>query len=972
MKRLLAAGLLLLALSGLAHGAFGIFQTYAPTFPTNSNLRQENMFGLTGSAWNNFTGNYTPGLGNPAVATDDFYHQNGISGFRPYDLLDPSFTGACATAGAAIAATAGKGRYVWPLFPDHGDGGSTVWNNSFRFRLGYSNDPGVFPTTMGFFSPVDLSTTSPTISTVTASISNGSGGAGNILNVTAYTGLIPYSNSRATVSGAGVTTASITAGPSNGQTGNYTINGAAQLVVSQTMTISANGSYGLYYNPSLICNPDDVTTPFWISGEGNWSNTQHVNGVIKSADLTTWTTAAPTHNPLDFGTWSSFQRINRIGTGSWNSKGYQAAYPQNGNVFARSTWTSTDGLVWAPGTINLNQCIPASAQVGTTTSCTGSNVLSFDQTQSPTTITVGGSTWIMGKFDTYTGGSRVGNQYVGRASVDANLSVIDTPAPVMVSSAYAGEYPGPSYLQTVTGYVEDGIAHYYAVKGWPISNGIWFQAYLKTYANNGACAANPTINGQVGFFQFTGSSSGTTLTVSALGTGTIQLGSLIYGNGISNGANVIIVNQIGGTPNGVGTYTISVSTTVGSGTISGSSCGGLWQSNVDYLTEVIDSSAAAGAAPVGVRASCSGSTATINWYSGALPTDTMRLYRGTTAGSQPTLVGNFTGGVATDTGMTLNSVTYYKMVYVNSGVEQKNRVVSTYCSASSAFVNAHLTRALANGADATTCNRTWMDTFDGWLTSNSRTSNLQFATMPEFCLIQNGSNQISKIFDMGTTRLPRGGDYTPTAPASTTYSATGINSKPAWVNGVNTAQGYYGGGLVNNIRRKTQITLFAAYKKPGTAAFTPLASGEVGTMRTIKMSHTSGTPGTISCSLSDATQTLTATAPVAGLATDVHTSTCTFDGTNLTAYSDAVAGTPVPGLVIPSPDLAPSDALTGAIGIANEMPFLGSGSTSSKYRASTDAYIFSNNEALSSVRAQMVFDAALTGGQITSLDTLVR
>lgn len=966
MKRFLASALLLFLLVGLGHAAYFQGQTYLPNVTPNPNLRQDNFFGINEAAWQSFTGNYTPGLGNPAVSTDDYYHQNGLSGMRPYDLLDPSFTGACATAGAVIAGTAGKGRYFWPLFPDHGDGGSAVWNNSFSFRFGYSNDPGVLPSAMAAISLSSLATSNPAISTITASISNGSGGPGNTLNVTAYTGLIPYSSSRATVSGAGVTTANITAGPSNGQTGNYTISGAAQLVASQTMTVSANGSYSLYYDPTLICNPDDATTPFWLYAEGNWSNTQHVMGVIKSADLDTWTTAIPTHNPLDFNTWSSFQRINRISTGNWVSKGFEVGYPQNGNVFARSTWTSTDGLVWTPGASNLNQCIPASSQVGTTTSCSGTSK-SFLAYQSPYVVTIAGTPWVLGQINSYVSGTRIGSQWAGRVAVDSNQSVIDTPAAVNISDAYGGVYPGPSYLQTVTGYVEDGIAHYYGVKGWPISNGIWFQAYLATYSNNGGCAANPTVNGQQGYFQFTGSSSTTTLTVQSLGTGTIQIGSIIYGNGIANNANVRIVNQINGTPNGVGDYTITPSTTVSLGTITGSSCGGLWQQSLDYFTEIVDVTAAAGAAPVGVRASCAGSTATINWYTGVTPTDTMRLYRGTTAGSQTTLVGDFSGGTATDTGMSLNVVTYYKLVYLNGGVEQKNRVVNTYCSSSIySEVNAHITRALAAGADSTTCNRTFMDTYYGWLTSNSRKNNLLFATMPDFCVTQNGSNQISKIFDMGTTRLPRGGDYTPTTPASTTYSATGINSKPAWVNGINTAQGYYGGGLLNNIRRKTQITLFAAYQKPNTFKFTPLAWGENGGMQ---LSHTAGSPGTISCTLYDATHPVTATASITGLATDVHTGACTFDGTNLTAYSDGVAGTPQAGLIIPSPNLSPPDALTGQIGVSSTVTFLGSGSASSKY---VGGYVFSNNEAQSSVRANMIYDIALPGSEVASLDALVR
>jgi len=970
MKRISAALCLLLLLSGLAHAAFGIFQTYAPGAVSNPNLRQENFFGLTGSAWDNFTGNYTPGLGNPAVSTDDWYHQNGLSGFRPYDLTAPE----CGAAGAAIAAS--RGRYAWPLAPDHGAGVGAVWNGSFDFRIGYSNDPGVLPSRANFiYAAADPSgsgvTASPVVATITASISDASGIApGNRLRVTAYTGLITNAG-QASVSGAGVTTAVIASQSTGtqGQTGDYVIGGAAQLVASQTMSVTQSG-YFLYYDAQLLCNPDDATYPFYLYAEGQASSIQHEMGVIKSADLVTWTSPQPTHIGLNFGTWSSFQRVQRVSAGVWQSVGYEFGYPYNGNTFARSTWTSTDGNIWVAGTTNLNWCLPASSQVGTTIDCTGASRQAAPL-QSPDTISVGGSPWIMAKISTFSGTSRIGNQWVGRASVNSSQSVIDTPSAVNVSPPYAGIYPGPSYLQAVTGYVEDGIAHYYAAKGWPISNGLWAQAYLSTYSNNGGCAANPTVNGQQGYFQFTGfTTGGTTLTVQSLGTGTIQIGSLIYGNGISSGSNVTVVNQVNGTPNGVGDYTITTSPTVGSGTITGSSCGGLWQQNLDYYTEIIDPTAAAGAAPVGVRASCASSTATINWYTGVTPTDTMRLYYGPTVGSQATLVGDFSGGTATYTGMALNAVGYYKLVYLNGGVEQKNRVVSTYCSNSIyPEVNAHYTRALAEGADATTCNQAMMDSFYAWLTTNGKKNNLLFAAMPEFCVAKSGS-VITKVFDMGTTRLPRGGDYTPTT-ANTTYNATGIGGKPAWVNGTGSSYGYYGGdrSYLNNIRRKTKITLFAAYQKPGTAAFNPFAIGQFSNR--MMLSHTSGSPGAINCLLSDATQQKTATATPAS-ATAFNTAACTFDGTDWKAWSNAVAGSAQTGLVIPSPNLNPPDMLTGQIGLGANLNALMSGSDQGQYNRTTGSFSPSGSAALSSVRLQAAFDIDLTGAEQTSLDALVR
>lgn len=968
MKKLTASFCLFLFLTGIAHAAFGIFQTYAPSVTPNANLRQENFFGITGTAWTNFIGDYQPGLGNPAVSTDDYYHQNGASGFRPYDLTAPE----CGSAGAAIAAA--RGRYAWPMLPDHGTGHDAVWNGSFDFRIGYSNDPGVPPARTTYIASSDSSVASVTVATITAKIDNGSGGAGNILTVTAVTGYITASN--ASVSGAGMTTAAMNfqLTGTEGGIGTYSIGGAAQNIASQTMSIT-QANYGLYYDGQLLCNPDDATTPFWLYAEGSANSIQHEMGVIKSADLITWTSPQPTHIANAFATWSSFQRVNRIGTGNWVSKGLQAFYQKNGNVFARSTWTSTDGNIWVPGSTNLNSCIPASSWSGSADSCTGVNK-TIQTAQSPFTVTIGGTPWVLGRINSQNGGTRVGSQWVGRAAVDANQNVIDSPAAVFMNSGYTGNYPGPDYLQTVTAYVEDGIAHYYAMKGWPISDSLWGQATLRTYSNGGACKSVPPVNGQEGYFAFTAKiddgagGTGNILTVSAISVNSIVVGAQIFGGSVGGGGgtNGIITAQLTGSPGGVGTYQMGGNWNVASTSFTGSACGGLWQQAMDYYTEIIDATAAATAAPVGVRASCASSTATIQWYTGVLPTDTMRLYRGTTAGSQTTLVGDFSGGTATDTGMTLNAVTYYKLVYLNGG-EQKNRVVSTYCSTSSAFVNAHITRALADGADSTTCNRTMMDSFDNWLVSNGLSNNLLFATMADFCVAKSGS-VVTKVYDMGTTRLPRGGDYTPMT-SGVTYNATGVGGKPAWVNATSADKGYYGGNrsYLNNIRRKTQITFFAAYQKPGTSQIQPFVYGQFAG-RTY-LSHDSGTPGTISCALTDATQQKIATATPAS-ATAFNTAACTFDGTNWTAYSNATAGTPQTGLVIPSPNLNPPDGLTGQIGTGNLTNVLVSGDAAGLYGRTGGSFSAQGNLAQYSGRAQMIFDKALTGAQITSLDALVR
>lgn len=833
-----------------------------------SNLRQQNVFGLTGAAWQDTANYYVPGTGNPAVSTDDYYHSNGVYGMRPYDLLE------FGTAGEAIAAD--RGRYAWIFAPDHGNGVGAVWNGSFDFRIGFSDDPGILPArAVSIYSGVI--TAAATTSTFTGSIS------GTTLTAGTVAGLITNDN-HAKLTGTGVTADTSVVSQSTGtagEAGTYTVS-PSQTVASTAMT-ATHTNYGIYQDPQLIYNPDDATYPFYLYAEGSASGIQHEHGVIRSADLFTWTSPQPTHIALTFGSWTSYQRVKRVSTGVWESIGFQNFYPQNGNQWAMSRWTSTDGLVWEPGATadNVNIFIPSSAQVGSSANSTGTGVLNVGTIgSSPYKTTIGASEWVFGALSTYNDNVREGSQWVGRAPVDSEMNVIDSPSHVLISSAYEGIYPGPNYLQAVSGYVEDGIAHYYAILGWPISNSIWGVTTYATYANGG----------------------------------------------------------------------------------------GLWQQGLDYYTEVIDATAAASAAPVGVRASAAAGVVTLTWYD-CLPHQNYRLYRGTTAGSQTTLIGDVTGTSTTDTpGGT--GVYYYKLVTLNGG-EQQSRVVSTYCSSSSAFVNAHMTRALAEGADAATLNRTWMDTFDAWLVSEGLSNNLMFATMVDFGVVKDGSNVISKIFDMGTTRLPRGGDYT-TMTTDTTYSATGINSNPAWVNANNAAKGYYGGdrAYLNNIRRKTKITIFAAYQKSHAFQIMPAVIGQfTGRMY---LSHDAGSPGTISFALNDATQQKIATRAVAGAATDFHTAAGVFDGTDAIAYSDAVAGTAQSGLVIPSPDLNPSDALTGQIGTADLVYALVSGDAAGLYSSSGAAFSSQGNLAQYNGGAFMVFDVDLSGAQISSFDALIR
>jgi len=170
---------------------------------------------------------------------------------------------------------------------------------------------------------------------------------------------------------------------------------------------------------------------------------------------------------------------------------------------------------------------------------------------------------------------------------------------------------------------------------------------------------------------------------------------------------------------------------------------------------------------------------------------------------------------------------YYKIVTINEGNECGKRIVCIYASTYAELTNRHINRVLMAGGSISTIEAAWLDKVISWLLENNLAKNLLFWTNPAFgCKLR--GNVIEKVFDLGTTRLPRGGDYTPVT-SNTTYNPTGVNGTvPAFVNETPSACGYYGSGRLNNIRRKSQITVVAAYEKPNNSLATFLSLGDLG------------------------------------------------------------------------------------------------------------------------------------------------
>lgn len=394
--------------------------------------------------------------------------------------------------------------------------------------------------------------------------------------------------------------------------------------------------------------------------------------------------------------------------------------------------------------------------------------------------------------------------------------------------------------------------------------------------------------------------------------------------------------------------------------------GGLWQQFVDHYVKIIDGAQASTAAPIGLQASCAAGTVTLTWYD-VLPVSGYRVYRGESSSGPWTLVNDFSGASATDT-PTAGQRWWYRVFTVTNGVEQKARIVSIYASNATAFVNEHIERVLADGALLSSIDTAWLSTCDAWLTTNDAHKYLQMWADPSF-----GHRTVDgklRVYCLGTTRLPRGGDFNAHT-TNTTYSATGLNGvAPAWVNSVASAHGYFGGGRLNSIRRKVEITAFAVYQKPGTSEAGFLATDE---FRGMSLSHTSGTPGNVSFMLTDdpASGLVTATSTVSAVsATAPHVAMGVYDGADVIAYCDGIAGTPDPDLP-PNANLANPHTLKGKQGHQGTTPFLASGVTGgSKYNISTQTYNFNSNQALFTCGALGWFEVGFDPALVSSFTDL--
>lgn len=697
-------------------------------------------------------------------------------------------------------------------------------------------------------------------------------------------------------------------------------------------------TFYVYQLPHLVYNPDPgAFAPFYIYAEAqsDSSSRLHELSLFTTSDFLTTALVGPAIPTTNFDGWTSFGKPTRLGINSWVVYSLGKADASAVNLVSYK-YSSTDGWVWTP---DFTKIVAGAGPY----------------------LTVGGVDYMLANEQGTV------NDYVSLLAVDANKQSLGTYT--RISTAFGpsvgngSAYPWQTWLQASEAYEENGIASIYVTRG--------FVTSFHDGTNGG-----PYLGNYPQFYNVTGSITSNVLNVTSFPGGAPPLAVNFRVNYLSG---TPYISSLGTGAGGLGTYNLTSTPDQPPGTVfTIFSNGGLWHDFIDQYYLITNATSAVDAAPLGVTADCVSGTVTISWND-CLPNRTYRVYRGTTVGTQATLIGDVTGVSITDT-PTPGSQYFYKVVTLNSGVEKKNRIVNVYASNNTLMVTRHVNRVINDGGDTSKIDMTFLASVDSYLTSNDYYKYLMHWVDARFGIKTDGSGFVSKIYCLGTTRLPRGGDYTPTTSntfpstsSNTSYSTTSFRgTTPSWINNAGSAHGYFGNGRANNVQRKNEITMIAAYQKPGTAIATLFGHGENGGMY---LQHASGSSGNVTfgmvCDVDGAPFTFTtATVPFVS-ATAAHVAAAVFDGTNLTAYLDGSAGTPVAGgATANNPTMTKNTVLRGQYAsLSNTGPVLASGGKDTRQNYTARTYNISNEAQLTGA-CLAVFEKGLPSGAITAIGAM--
>lgn len=365
-------------------------------------------------------------IAKPAASLADAYHLDGVTDFRPWDLL------AWGSPGAAIATAKGY-RYLWIFNNDHGttpSGSEGGWgSDSQDTYAGFSNDPHVPPEAS------TLQSLKPNFTTISA-----------LAGYEGFAAWMVYNPDDATnpfymYCEGGNTSAAL---PNALPGVCYKTSDFDTPFTGVSVSHACTGTFGLTAYQRV-----------YRLGTGDWISFGGGNPAANDGTYSKWTST----DGITFTNGSLIKKqVNSSGTAVTGavSNGWQKSFGMSGERFQiGSDWylpcvEDLRGPGWSSGTtyaaneqVNVNQV--------TYRSIAGSN-LNNPPASSPGQWTNLG---VLG-------------QYVTLVPVDGttgDINITGTPPIIRVSDRYNGNYPDATYLQYVTSYVEDGICHCYALHG---------------------------------------------------------------------------------------------------------------------------------------------------------------------------------------------------------------------------------------------------------------------------------------------------------------------------------------------------------------------------------------------------------------------------------------------------------------------------------------------------------------------------
>lgn len=647
---------------------------------------------------------YTPGNESPGISTSEYYHMNSLQLFRPWDL------DAMGSPGATVKAANGGNRYAWICAFDHPEGGSGIHNDCFNFMIGFSDDPGILPSVLIGIIPFnnqwvgDASTPGANGFTMnsdfgpSALVYNPDDASFPFYLYTQGAPLAPVFHDPGLQSVAWKSSdlfswVGCAWGPkslTDANIGDGALLTSHQLVIrngtGNWSTFGIVGHYG-YMGPNVWTSADGKTwdyseTSFNLSGKPSINLT--IDAFSSSPNRLTASSAI--FSPSDTGKGIC---LYSSAAGSSNNNSTQLLMQM---TYVSATQVDVTGQ-YGGGNIQTftNQPVPLSY-----------GPVSYRKAPAPDGSSAIGAFGALGAWGIpFTPGNssqsyqicveddrqnginpNENGMWASMAPIDSNYNVSQSVSAIRISSQYLGAYSGPSYLQQAINYAEDGIQHVYVGAGYPGPHGTALTPYVGATLTGGVTAPSSGIS---------------VLTVDSVQSDSfIPIGGFLYS---ANAADNIgqILSQTSGTPGGAGSYLVEnfSSVTVSSHTANvivnsgrynysaaaAGSAGHFDNQFIDYYTVAYDSILASDAAPFGVAASCNNNTVSLSWMSTPLGTgaksQSYNVYKGTSSGTQSTLVSNTSGLSLTDT-PTANQQWWYKVMKVSGGSETKSRVVSVY------------------------------------------------------------------------------------------------------------------------------------------------------------------------------------------------------------------------------------------------------------------------------------------------------